>query len=301
MSGELPSALPDGTSGGWRAGLRAVCAIRTSGLRPVSATGVADARGTGDRVTSEFTLTQTGTESTALAFSDADGCARWLRAQPLSNIPKHYDQLLGQLHRLTEADLTPRERARIAEVLREPVHYLHTELARRYAGKPHPATEREHEAAEQALALWQALWAQYSACLKPLLEGDPELQGVKAKLLQRGLWVGKQIVLVHGLARVLSPGRDTRVRRHGGIRRADAQRRRRVLLLDLFTRALAQPRGPVRPDCQADRAGRSLAGHVGAQGFPLCAAARDRGAGDRQRPRRPSGRHAVARRAAPRE
>jgi len=157
-------------------------------------------------VTSEFTLTQTGTESTALAFTDADGCARWLRAQPLSNIPKHYDQLLEQLHRLTEADLSPRERARIAEVLREPVHYLHTELARRYAGKPHPATEREHEAAEQALAIWQALWAQYSACLKPLLEGDPELQGVKAKLLQRGLWVGKQIVLVHGLARRLPPG-----------------------------------------------------------------------------------------------
>ena len=39
---------------------------------------------------------------------------------------------------------------------------------------------------EQALALWHGLWEQYSACLKPLLEGDVELQGVKAKLLQRG-------------------------------------------------------------------------------------------------------------------
>ena len=43
------------------------------------------------------------------------------------------------------------------------------------------------------IALWQALWEQYSACLKPLLEGDAELQGVKAKLLQRGLYVGKQL------------------------------------------------------------------------------------------------------------
>lgn len=154
-------------------------------------------------MTNEFTLTQAGTEPTALAFADADGCARWLRALPLSNIPKHYEAIRGQLKRLSEADFTPRERARIAEVFREPVAYLHTELARRYAGKPHPATEREHEAAEQALALWQALWNQYSACLKPLLEGDPELQGVKAKVLQRGLWVGKQMILVYGLARRL--------------------------------------------------------------------------------------------------
>jgi cyclic-di-GMP-binding protein len=152
-------------------------------------------------VANEFTLTQTDTEPTALAFADADGCARWLRALPLSNIPKHYDAIRGQLKRMSEADFTPRERARIAEVFREPVAYLHTELARRYAGKPHPATDRERDAAEQALALWQALWNQYSACLKPLLEGDPELQGVKAKVLQRGLWVGKQLILVYGLAR----------------------------------------------------------------------------------------------------
>ena len=53
--------------------------------------------------------------------------------------------------------------------------------------------------------MWQALWEQYSACLKPLLEGDPDLQGVKAKLLQRGLFVGKQLILVHGLARRVPP------------------------------------------------------------------------------------------------
>ncbi|HEX8010509.1 MAG TPA: hypothetical protein VF814_06185 [Casimicrobiaceae bacterium] len=154
-------------------------------------------------MTNDFTLTQAGAEPTALAFADAEGCARWLRSLPLSNVPKHYEAIRGQLKKLSEADFTPRERARLAELFREPVLYLHTELARRYAGKPQPATERELEASEQALALWQALWNQYSACLKPLLEGDPELQGVKAKVIQRGLWVGKQLVLVYGLARRL--------------------------------------------------------------------------------------------------
>ncbi|MGH8714381.1 MAG: hypothetical protein ACREYB_10285 [Casimicrobiaceae bacterium] len=154
-------------------------------------------------VTNETTLAQTQARPAPgqLAFADADGCAAWLRALPLTNIPRHYEAILEQLRRLAEADFAPRERARIAELLRDPVSFLHTELARRYAGKPQPAAEREQEAAEQALALWQALWSQYSACLKPLLEGDAELQGVKAKVLQRGLWVGKQLVLVHGLAR----------------------------------------------------------------------------------------------------
>ncbi|TMH36805.1 MAG: hypothetical protein E6H66_04345 [Betaproteobacteria bacterium] len=86
--------------------------------------------------TNEFTLTQTQSESgmASLAFADADGCAGWLRALPLNNIPRHYDAILGQLRRLSETELAPRERARIAELMREPVMFLHTELARRYAG-----------------------------------------------------------------------------------------------------------------------------------------------------------------------
>lgn len=158
-------------------------------------------------MTNEFTLTQTQTEPSTdtVAFTDADGCASWLRAIPLTNIPRYYETILGQLKRLAEVDFAPRERARIAEMMRDPVMFLHTELARRYAGKPQPASERENDASEQALVLWHALWSQYSACLKPLLEGDAALQGVKAKVLQRGLWVGKQLLLVHGLARRAPP------------------------------------------------------------------------------------------------
>jgi hypothetical protein len=144
---------------------------------------------------------QAGAPLGQLAFADADGCATWLRTLPVTNIARYYEEILDQLRRVGEAEFAPRERGRIAELMREPVSFLHTELARRYAGKPQPSAAREREAADQALALWQALWVQYSACLKPLLEGDAELQGVKAKVLQRGLWVGKQLVLVHGLAR----------------------------------------------------------------------------------------------------
>jgi hypothetical protein len=141
----------------------------------------------------------------ALAFSDTDSAKRWAKALPLATIAQVYSSVMGQMRAMASADFAPRERATIAEVIREPVAHLHTELARRYAGKAQPAGERELDAAEQAIALWGALWEQYSACLKPLLEGDADLQGVKAKLLQRGLYVGKQLLLVNGLARRIPP------------------------------------------------------------------------------------------------
>ena len=142
-------------------------------------------------------------EPPALAFTDAASATRWVKSLPLSNVGQAYQEILGQLHALTASHTGPRDRATFAELIREPVAHLHAELARRYAGKPQPLDERELEAADQAIALWQALWIQYSVCLKPLLEGSTELQGVKAKLLQRALYVGKQLIIVHGYARRL--------------------------------------------------------------------------------------------------
>jgi hypothetical protein len=143
--------------------------------------------------------------SPALAFTDLDGAKQWAKRLPLTNVSQVHEAVLGQLHAMSAASFAPRERATIAEVMRDQAAHLHTELARRYAGKPQLAADRELESAERALALWQALWEQYSSCLKPLIEGDPDLAGVKAKVLQRGLYVGKQLLLVHGLARRVPP------------------------------------------------------------------------------------------------
>ena len=139
------------------------------------------------------------------AFTDGETAARWAQTLPLLPVGQAHDALVGQLRLLAGAQMAPRERAKIAEILRDQVSHLHTELARRYAGKAQPEGEREREAIDQAVALWRALWEQYSACLKPLLEGDPDLAGVKAKIVQRGLFVGKELILVHGLARRATP------------------------------------------------------------------------------------------------
>ena len=111
----------------------------------------------------------------------------------------------AQLKSMAAATFPPRERATIAEVLRDLIAHLHTELARRYAGKGQPAVDRELEAAEQAIALWQGLWEQYSMCLKPLLEGDPELVGVKPKSSSAASTSASSSCSSHGLARRAVP------------------------------------------------------------------------------------------------
>ena len=141
----------------------------------------------------------------ALVFADAESAKKWANSLPLTNVALACETVQGQLKVLSAAAFPARERATIAEVLRDLIAHLHTELARRYAGKGQPAVDRELEAAEHAIAMWQGLWEQYSACLKPLLEGDPELAGVKPKILQRGAYVGKQLILAHGLARRTVP------------------------------------------------------------------------------------------------
>ena len=121
-----------------------------------------------------------------LAFSDAASAARWVKSLPLSNISQSYQHLLGQLHALTASHIGARDRATIAELIREPVAHLHAELARRYAGKPQPLDEREAEAADQAIALWQALWINYSVCRSRCSEGGTDFRG-RRRLLQRAV------------------------------------------------------------------------------------------------------------------
>ena len=224
-----------------------------------------------------------------LAFSDAATATRWVKSLPLSNVGQAYQAILDQLRALTASQMGPRDRATIAELIREPVAHLHTELARRYAGKPQPLDEREAEAADQAIALWQALWIQYSVCLKPLLEGSTELQGVKAKLLQRALYVGKQLIIVHGCARRI-PSADLWQELHAYYRLAEMLDCAMASVSDHLMPdaeglscystyshgAAAGARRPLCAECAADRAHRSLAGPVVAQGVSLRQAARER-------------------------
>ena len=233
-----------------------------------------------------------------LAFSDAATATRWVKSLPLSNVGQAYQAILDQLRALTASQMGPRDRATIAELIREPVAHLHTELARRYAGKPQPLDEREAEAADQAITLWQALWIQYSVCLKPLLDGSTRTAGRQGQAAAAGAvcrqaadhraWLRASHSFgrpVAGAARVLPACRNARLRHGKRVRSPDAGCRKPFVLFDVQPRPAAGTRRPLCAECAADRAHGSLAGPVGAEGVSLRQAARERRCRHRHRPR----------------
>jgi hypothetical protein len=135
------------------------------------------------------------------AFVDEAGCVGWLSTLPLTNIGYAQETLQDQLRRLAGAELDPLQRVKIAERLRDTVMFLHGELAKRFADRPLPLNESEFLTWSQALRLWTTLWENYSECLRPLLDRNQAMEGWAARTVQRGLFIGKQVVRLYGQAR----------------------------------------------------------------------------------------------------
>jgi len=107
-----------------------------------------------------------------LQFTDSAGCRRWLDQLNLTNVQLTQQVLSGQLAGLAAASLPPLERLRILEILREPVRYVQTESAKRYAGRPLPLDAGETAAWNNVMTLWQELSRNYQQCLKSYREGE---------------------------------------------------------------------------------------------------------------------------------
>jgi len=110
--------------------------------------------------------------SSPLQFTDSTGCKRWIEQLTLTNVQLTQQVLTGQLASLGAAQLPPLERLKILETLREPVHFVQGELAKRYAGKPLPLEPNEAVVWNNVIALWQELSHNYQQCLKAYREGD---------------------------------------------------------------------------------------------------------------------------------
>ena len=136
-----------------------------------------------------------------VGFVDEAGCAAWLAGLSLTNTSVAADAVSEQLQRLARTEIPPLDRLRMSERIRETVFYLHRELAKRFVDRPLPLSESETQAWNHVLRLLLDLWENYSASLRPLLDNDPQMEGWAARTVQRGLFVGKEIVRLYGQAR----------------------------------------------------------------------------------------------------
>src|SRR5271166_1978899 len=99
----------------------------------------------------------TSLSAAQLQFTDGASCKRWIESLPLTNVQSAQRSLAEQLALARLAGIAPVERLRMLEALREPIHYVQSELARKYTAKPLPLDANEIALWTRALGLWQEL------------------------------------------------------------------------------------------------------------------------------------------------
>ena len=132
-----------------------------------------------------------------LQFTDAAGCGRWLESLPLTNVLPAHLSLAQQLALVRQAGIAPVELLRILEALREAIHFVQSEIARKYTARPLPLDANESTLWLRASGLWQELIDAYLGCRDALDNGDPALRGQGALIVQRCLRYTAHMMFEH--------------------------------------------------------------------------------------------------------
>lgn len=128
------------------------------------------------------------------AFKNISSCKKWLKQLQLANLSAAHATLRTQIDEFNRYPLRGLERMETLELLRETVHQLQTEYAKKLVGKPLPLSEIELVMLTSMTGLWQAMAAGYQRCLLAYEEGERQLKNHGALLCHRCLmYSGRQI------------------------------------------------------------------------------------------------------------
>jgi len=107
-----------------------------------------------------------------LHVTDSNACKRWIGQLPLTNVQQAQQAMTAQLQALANTPLPAHDRLKILELLKQPIVFIQSESAKRYAGKAVPLAPQETATWNHTMALWQKLSGNYEQCLKAYREGD---------------------------------------------------------------------------------------------------------------------------------
>lgn len=133
-----------------------------------------------------FALPPTDTVHAPL-FTDLEQCRNWQKTLPVMNPLQTQGQLLEQLELLNGHALAGDVRLALLEALRETIHFVQDESAKKFSGRPLPLTPPEQAILNAVRGLWEALLTGYLRCLESCLAGDGSLKLHAAMLCQRAL------------------------------------------------------------------------------------------------------------------
>ena len=126
-------------------------------------------------------------EKAAPEFVDAASCKAWLEHVPLANVGAAQIDLLDQLEEFNQFPVSSAIRLEVLEALREAVHFVQIEQAKRFANRALPMADSESSAFESTSALWDEMRAGYLRCLDAALHKDAAMRAQAALICQRAL------------------------------------------------------------------------------------------------------------------
>ncbi len=120
-------------------------------------------------------------------FIDAASCKEWLGHLPLANVAASQRELLGQLQEFNRYTTKAASRLAALEALREAVHFVQVEQAKRFSNRALPMTEAETAVFNDTIELWEQVRLGYLRCVEAAVAGEGGMRAQAGLACQRTL------------------------------------------------------------------------------------------------------------------
>ncbi len=148
-------------------------------------------------------------------FIDAATAKDWLEHVPLANVAAAQHQLLSQLQVFNRYGTKAVSRLATLEAMREAVHFVEIEQARRFTNRALPMGEAESAVFDDTLALWEEMHLGYLHCLQAVIAEESGMRAQAGMVCQRVLaYTGLKMFHHHRAYRQV-PAREWRALHEG--------------------------------------------------------------------------------------
>jgi hypothetical protein len=140
-------------------------------------------------------------------FVDPQSCSVWLQNVPLANVSAAQQQLHAELDTFNCFPTTAANRLEVMEALREAVHFVQIEQAKRFTNRALPMAQAENAVFDATIALWEQMRLGYLRCLDAAMNNDAQMRAQAALISQRALvYSGLKMFHHYRAYREVAPG-----------------------------------------------------------------------------------------------
>lgn len=137
-------------------------------------------------------------------FVDAASCKAWLQQLQLANVGAAQQDLLDEVEEFNLFPTSAGNRLGVMETLREAVHFVQIEQAKRFMNRPLPMSDAERTVFADTVELWDQMRLGYLRCLDAAVKRETGMRAQAALVAQRlGAYIGLKMFHHHRAYREL--------------------------------------------------------------------------------------------------